>query len=418
MDIKDLNPWWKTGKIKEEYSSLPQRSLFKEIADYIEEKQIIAIHGLRRTGKTVLMHHIIGFLLKTNPQEKIIYYSFDLLKKKIEDILDESAKFLGIDLQKEKVYVFLDEIQKLEGWENELKLLYDNYRNVKFFISGSSSLFIEKKTKESLGGRAFSFVLNPLTFPEYLELKGVKTENILLFEKEIKEDLAHYIRTGGFPELIRIQESEKIDKYIKELVIDRVIYIDIPSAFQIEEPQLLERILKIISSNPGMIADYESLADDLSRNRKTISNYIFYLEKAFLIKKLYNYSSNLLTTEKKSKRLYPSSTSFAFLFNAQEGRIIEAAILMNSNFRFFSRAGNKEVDFIGSGKTTLPIEAKYSDSIKEKQLKGLLKFMGDYNLDEGIVITKDLEDKRTIKGGTVSFIPLWKWLLSMHAGKS
>lgn len=87
----------------------------------------------------------------------------------------------------------------------------------------------------------------------------------------------------------------------KELVIDRVVYIDIPKVFEIKEPELLARILSIVSASPGLIVDYENLADDLGRNRKTISNYLFYLEKAFLVKKLYNYSKNLLTSEKKNE---------------------------------------------------------------------------------------------------------------------
>ena len=409
MDIKDINPWWKTGKLKEEYEKLPPRAILNEIVPFIEKRQIIAIHGLRRTGKTTLMHHIINILLKNNKPTNIIYYTFDLFDEKIEEILKRARELLGTD-EKEKAFVFLDEIQKHSDWENELKILYDNLPNIKFFISGSSSLFIEKKTKESLGGRAFSFVLDPLTFKEYLNIKSIEIKGNL-FEKEAKEALNHYLRIGGFPELIDERDSVKIDKYVKELIIDRVVYIDIPTAFGIDEPQLLERILSIISAAPGSIIDYESLANDLSRNRKTISNYIFYLEKAFLIKKLYNYSKNLLTTEKKSKRMYPTSTAFAYLFNSEEGRIIETGVLMNGDFRFFSRDGNKEVDFIKIDKTTIPIEIKYTDKVKDKDLKGLFRFFDVHNLKEGLVITKGLEEVKRVNGKTVKYIPLWKWLL-------
>ena len=102
------------------------------------------------------------------------------------------------------------------------------------------------------------------------------------------------------------QDEVKISKYVKEFVLDKIIYIDIPEVFSIDEPSLLETMFSIISAKPGMIVDYESLSNDLKRNRKTISNYILYLEKAFLIKKLYNYSKNILTSEKKLKKFYPS----------------------------------------------------------------------------------------------------------------
>jgi len=416
MKTEDINPWWKTSKIKEEYSILPKRNLFKEILDYIKEKQILAINGLRRTGKTVLMHHLISHLLEKYPKENILYYNFDLLDDKIENILSSYKEILGINIKKEEIFIFLDEIQKHKNWENELKVLYDNYKNMKFFISGSSSLFIEKKTKESLGGRVFSFILEPLTFKEYLRLKNIKfnEKRISLFENEVKEALEHYLKIGGFPELLDAREETKINRYIKELVIDRVIYIDIPKVFEIEEPELLARILSIISANPSMIIDYESLADDLNRNRKTISNYMFYLEKAFLIKKLYNYSKNLLTSEKKLKKVYPPSTAFAFLFDAEKGKIIENAVLMNSDFRFFSKIGEKEVDFIKvnkKDKKVLPIEVKYAKKVREKEIKGLLKFTNKYKLKEGVVITQDYEAGKKIKGKKIKFMPLWKWLL-------
>jgi len=413
MDIKDINPWWRTSKIEEEYNALPRRDLFKEIISYAKERQIIAINGLRRVGKTVIMHQIIGLFLEKYSKEKILYYSFDLFDTKIEDILKSYKEILDVDIKKEKIFVFLDEIQKHENWENELKILYDNYKNIKFFISGSNSLFIEKKTKESLGGRVFSFILNPLTFKEYLRLKNIKiSRNISLFEDDIKKALRHYLRIGGFPELIDVKEGMKINKYIRELVIDRVIFIDIPKVFDIEEPELLVKILSIISSKPGMIVDYESLADDLGRNRKTLSNYIFYLEKAFLIKKLYNYSKNLLTSEKKLKRFYPTSTAFSFLFDAAMGEIIENVVLMNSDFRFFSRKGEKEVDFINvDKKRVLPIEVKYSKKMKGKEIKGLVKFMDEYGIKEGVVISEDYEIEKQVKGKKIKFIPLWRWLL-------
>jgi len=412
MNIREINPWWKTSKIEEEYAVLPRRDLFDEISPYIKEKQILAINGLRRTGKTVLMHHIIDSLLEKQAKENILYYNFDLLDDKIENILAAYNELLGINLKTEKLFVFLDEIQKHENWENELKVLYDNYKNIKFFISGSSSLFIEKKTKESLGGRVFSFVLNPLTFKEYLKLKNIKISGkISLFEDELRKCLQHYLRTGGFPELLSTKEEIKIDKYIKELVIDRIIYIDIPNVFEIEEPELLARILSIISASPGMIVDYESMANDLSRNRKTISNYVLYLEKAFLIKKLYNYSRNLLTSEKKLKKLYPASTAFAFLFDAGKGSIMESAVLMNKEFKFFSRIGEKEVDFIETRKEILPIELKYAKKVREKEIKSVIQFASKRKVKKGIVITDNYEVEKSIKGKKIKFIPLWKWLV-------
>ncbi len=419
MKIADINPWWKTPRIEEDLEALPRRDLFEEIVPFINERQVVAINGLRRTGKTVLMHHLISFLLKEHPAKNILYFNFDLFDDKIENILASYKELLAVNTKKEKIFVFLDEIQKHENWENEVKVLYDNCQSIKFFISGSSSLFIEKKTRESLAGRVFSFTLKPLTFKEYIKLKKLKIgKKIFLFEEELKGALQHYLRTGGFPELLSFKEEAKIDRYIKELVIDRVVYIDTPQVFEIEEPELLTRILSIVSASPGLIVDYENLADDLGRNRKTISSYLFYLEKAFLVKKLYNYSKNLLTSEKKMKKVYPASTAFASLFNAPKGKIVETAVSMNHAFKFFSRSGEKEVDFIGVNNEIQPVEVKYAGKVREREIRGLIKFMEKQNLKKGTVITKNFEAKKEIKKKNVLFIPLWKWLLEENSKKS
>lgn len=414
MQIKDLNPWWITAKVQEDYSQLEHRDLFSELIKYIKDRQILVVSGLRRTGKTVTLHHLIDFLLKHHPKENIFYFSFDLFDKKIETILEEYSEITKVDFRKEKIFVFLDEVQKHLNWENELKLIYDNFKNIKLFVSGSSTLFIEKKTKESLAGRSFSFLMKPLTFREYLTFKKINFEEkkLSLYENELKKHLPHYLLIGGFPELINENDSLKISRYIKEMVLDKIVYIDIPAAFRIEEPALLESIFSITSNNPGIIFDYDAIASDLKRNRKTISNHVLYLEKAFLIKKLYNYSKNLLTSEKKLKRIYPLSTAFSYLFNAKEGRIIENAVNMNGDFKFFSRIGDKEVDFILTEKNkTIPIEVKYQEEIRERDLKGLFFFMEQNHLKEGLVISKNLEKISLFEGKKISFVPLWKWLL-------
>ncbi len=357
------------------------------------------------------MQHLISTLLEKNPPESIFYFSYDLFNDTVEHVLQKYQEIQNYDFRTRKTFLFLDEVQQHQDWEREIKILYDQYPHLKIFITGSSSLFIEKKSKESLAGRAFSFPLPPLTFREYLTLKkvGYDPHKISLYKNELLNSLPHYVLTGGFPELLSVEDPLKIANYIKETIINRVVFIDIPTVFNIEEPELLSRLLSIISQSPGQIIDYESLASDLQRNRKTISNYIFYLEKAFLIKKVYNFSRNLLTSEKKAKKIYPVSTAFAQLFEAVEGPVIETAVLMNQPFTFFYRQGNKEVDFIDSA--AVPVEVKYAHSIREKDLKGMLTFLKKNNGERGIVITKEMDVEQEMKGKRITFIPLWKWLL-------
>ncbi|MDP2925194.1 MAG: ATP-binding protein [Nanoarchaeota archaeon] len=419
MKIDEFNPWWKTREIESIFENMKRRDNFNEIVKYVKSKQIIVITGLRRTGKTVLMYHLIDYLLKNQVKaENIVYFNFDFMVGDIEGVFDRYKAITNIDYKNEKIYVFLDEVQKLKDWQNKIKIYYDLYPNIKFFVSGSSSLFIRKRTKESLAGRSFDFQISPLTFVEYLKLKNEEKaiKNPVLYKKEIREELKEYIKTGGFPELIYEKDNLNIKKYVKELVIDKIVYIDIPEVFKIDEPALLQTLISIISSSPGMIMDYDSIATDLKRNRKTISNYLFYLEEAFLIKKIYNFSKNKLTSEKKSKKFYPVTTSLAFLYDSDYGKIIESAVLQNFNFKFFYRKADKEVDFIGiDNKSILPIEVKARKNINKEMEKSLLDFMKKFKAEKGFIITEDYEEEKKAEWfgakGKIKFIPLWKWLL-------
>jgi len=60
--ILKQNPWWQGQEI-EEIRNHKERLLFKEIEKYFNDPQIIAILGLRRTGKSVLLLQIIKRLL-------------------------------------------------------------------------------------------------------------------------------------------------------------------------------------------------------------------------------------------------------------------------------------------------------------------------------------------------------------------
>lgn len=412
MELQDINPWWKSGEIQEEFKKMEKRDAFEEILKYIKDRQIISIVGLRRVGKTVLLHHIIDHMLSKLgvKKENILYYDFDLEENiGIEELLKKYGALVGVDIKKEKLFVFLDELQKHKEWEKEIKVLYDNYRNIKFFISGSSSLLIESKTKESLAGRVYSFEIKLPTFREYLRLKGVHYDKkkINLYKNELEEELEAYCKTGGFLELAHERDETKIKRYIKETLVDRIAYIDIPGVFDVDEPELLVKLISIISAKPGMIFDYDAVASDLKRNRKTISNYIFYLEKAFLIKKVYNFSKNLITSEKKLKKIYPSTVALSFLYGAELGARIETVVLQNHESKFFYRKQDKEVDFVNK----FPIEVKYQEKLTKQDFKSIKYFMNFFKFRQGLIISKNTESEESEGDIKIRIVPLWRWLL-------
>ncbi|MDP2925398.1 MAG: ATP-binding protein [Nanoarchaeota archaeon] len=413
MNLEKHNPHWKEKFV---YDYPIKRELFLVLLKNIKNKQIITVSGLRRTGKTVIIKQLIDYLIeKSTNRTKILYFSFDEEQPKIEELINEFTRLANIELSNEEIFIFLDEIQKLPDWQDQIKYYYDNFK-IKFIVSGSSSLFIRKKVKESLAGRSFDFHLKPLNFKEFLLFRNKKEvlEKQNIFKNEIKKEFEIYIRKQFIDTLN--EDNEFSREYVKS-ILEKIIHIDIPKVFPIENEELLFKLLRIIATNPGMIIEYENLGKEIGINRITLSNYLFYLEEAFLIKKIYNYSKNMLTSEKKSKKFYINSNSFFEFLNSQvdESKVIENLIAIETPSRFFWRTPFKEeVDFIlelDEGKKLLPVEVKYRNTILDKDSKGVVKFCIKNNLKEGLILTKDYEAIKVVGNIKISFVPVWKWML-------
>ena len=69
---------------------------------------------------------------------------------------------------KDKVYVFIDEIHFIKNWQNYLKTYFDRKYNIKFIITGSSSMHLFKDANESLLGRIENIYVLPLTFNQFM----------------------------------------------------------------------------------------------------------------------------------------------------------------------------------------------------------------------------------------------------------
>ncbi|MBI5073567.1 MAG: ATP-binding protein [Nitrospirae bacterium] len=415
MDLQSFNPWWKTGKVSPEFTGR-KRKIFKEIVHYIDKRQIVLFTGLRRVGKTTLMYQIMDELIgkNTNPYH-ILYFSFDEMRYDLEDIIKQyEAEVLQEDISKKKVYIFLDEIQKLEGWPSKVKLLYDANPKLKIFLTGSAQITMWQGTRESLAGRFFDFMIKPLDFEEYLDFKeaGIDKQREKIFEKDLKRHMAVFLKTGGFIEALDMEEP-MLRKYLKESLLERVIFVDIPQTFKLDLPDLLMKLLTITASRPGFYLDYKNLSNDLNIDQRTIANYISYLEYALFLQKLYNYSKNLLTSEKKVKRLYPCNTAFTLALNPQAElpAVLEQFFVNSLDAKFFLKTPQKEeIDIIHAhDKIVLPVEIKIKEKIRTDDVKTLFKFLERNKLKKALLVTLDTETKFEKDSLAIEAIPYWKY---------
>ncbi len=397
MDLYLFNEWWRTGKVRDSLKGKRRRAL-NDALRFLSKRQILLIEGLRRVGKTTLMFQIIGYLLSKGVSPfRILYYSFDEEVGSIEEIINlYKREILKEELSKEKIYIFFDEIQKHKNWWNKIKIFYDLYPNIKFFLSGSISTLIEAKSKESLAGRVFTYILKPLCFDEFLEFRKVKVdkERLNIYKDILSIELENYLKTSGFIEVIYEKDEIFIKRYFKEMVFDRILFKDIPYTFNIDEPDLLWKIFLIISKNPGMMIKYTELGNELKRDRRTIERYIGYLERSFLLFKLFNYSRNELTSRRKNKKIYPTQTSFSYSVNGNDreffGKLVENLIVSVVQGRFFFRNVYKEeIDIIyKDDERIIPIEVKFRKKLSKSDIKTIKSFSRKFGVKKAIVVSE------------------------------
>jgi len=428
-----FNEWWKTGEVRREFKREKHRALFQEVSKYIEDRQVVAVVGLRRTGKTTLMYQLIDHLLGSGVNPKnILYFSFDEVISTEPEVLEKVVESYRKMILKseEKTYIFLDEVQYVEKWQAVVKRYYDLYPDMKFFVSGSASLYI-KKAKESLAGRIYEFMLPPLSFREFLEMKGLHLpvdiakfefeaiekcyKRLLLHRDEIETYLSEYMIKGGFPEILDEKSTERIHKYLRTGT-DRIIFQDLPKVFGIKEPALLIELLKIIAAQSGCVLEYEGIGKSLKMTRQSVSNYMLYLQESFLVRMLMNYTGSYLAGTRKAKKFYIRDNGImnALLEKGEEvfseeyaGRLMENLVVNHLDPKYFWRR-DYEVDIVLKKDGLIPVEVKYRTDPTD--ITGLRKFMDSFGSSKGIVITKDTLKQNKFGGGEILFVPAWLFL--------
>ena len=413
MKLEILNHWWKEKKVRKEFAPKTKRDLFNEIIPYLNKRQIICLIGLRRVGKTTLLYQLIQYLIEkgTDPLN-ILYFSFDEEKADLDDILDYyKREILKKDIAKEKIFVFFDEIQKLEGWQNKLKILYDTFPKMKIIISGSASINLIFHGKETLAGRIFHFYLDLLSFKEFLKFRNFSLEEIkkrpTLWREEIEMLIKEYLKKP-FPEIVNASEVF-VRKYLREGIVDRVVIRDVKELFEIREFEVLEKLIKLIFINPGMIINLEELSQELGVSRQVLSNYLYYLETTFLIKSLSNFRGSIRAGSRKLKKYYPIHPCFSLAYDFDEkGKIIENLVLFLTKAKYYWREKDKEVDFIL--KNNIPLEVKFKKGIKKQDLKHIEYLMRKFKCKKAFVISEATE----VTKGKIKIIPLWKFIVKRN----
>ncbi len=444
------NPWWVSESIDPALDALNRRlyfELFIPLVRNLSIKRALILMGPRRVGKTVMMHHAIADLLKTNAAANSIFFvGIDnpiYINLGLEELLQLAAKAAGRD-NVAGCFVFFDEIQYLKDWERHLKILVDSYPKTKFIVSGSAAAALRVKSTESGAGRFHDFMLPPLTFQEFIHLQDLqylvqpaettyRGKRFPFYKaidiKALNDQFFTYLNYGGYPEVI-FNEAIRNDmpRFIKNDIIDKVLLRDLPGIYGIRDVQELNRFFTYLAYNTGKEFSIPKITIASGLKADTVRRYMEYLEAAFLIQVIHKVDENARYFKRITyfKILLTNPSLRTALFSPvrptddEVGHIVETAIyaqwLHRDNTRLHYakwKIGRHEgeVDMVkldeGNLKPDWAIEIKWSNRYveKSKELKSLLAFCETNKLKAAVVTTIDKQVQKQEGGLELNFYP-------------
>lgn len=420
----EWNPWWEQPyhfqKIK--------RDLFQHIKQWIKRKEIIAILGVRRSGKTTELFEIINYLIHEEHinRENIVFIKADDDRVEKKDLINKTLdEYIIWKNPKGKIFVFIDEIQEIPEWQKTLKRIYDlEQENKKIFISGSNASLLKEELSYLLTGRFAYFELYPFTFTEFLRAQGITIKNeteMIRHKNTIRNLFLTYIEYGGFPEIVLEKNKERKEELLR-FYFESILYRDIVKRKNIRNVEKLDRMIKWYLHNISAYVNYEKLGRYCELSTDSIGEYTRYLEDAYLV-----FVINILAYSLKKQFINPKKIYcvdpgirriVGFQFSDDAGKLYENIVfnhLKQTGKKIYYWKEKRECDFILQNKKKIEQIIQVSYNIhdnKEREINGILEAMKHFKISKGVIINQDYEAKESIDGNTIEFIPLWKWLLS------
>ncbi|MEO0202978.1 MAG: ATP-binding protein [candidate division WOR-3 bacterium] len=396
-----------------------ERENLENVKNSIKKGIANIIVGIRRCGKSI-------FAFQLSKNESFGYVNFE------DERLDISAEELNKVL--EAIYsikgnvnlLILDEIQNIQGWE---KFVARIINDKKVIITGSNARLLSKELATFLTGRHVEYKLFPFSFREYIKFKGFEfkekdyyiTENIA----KIKNLLKEYLKKGGFPLVENfgfIFLSENYKDIVERDVIQR---------FNVKNVRIFKDFSRYLISNSTNEISYNSLKNIFNVSVRTISNWINYLETAFLFFELERFSPKLKQQILAPKKIYCIDSgiinTIAFKLSENIGKLMENLVAIellrkksywfdNWEIYYFKDYQQNEVDFVIKEGLEIKqlIQVTYAsnkDETEKREIKALLKASELLKCKDLLIITWDYEDEINVENKTIKCIPLWKWLL-------
>jgi uncharacterized protein len=370
-----------------------KRYLYNEI-DY--DSQLIAVTGARGCGKTTLL---LQHLKSKAKKQHALYVSLDDIYFSENKLIYFAEEYH----QKGGELLILDEVHKYPNWSQEIKNIYDTLPELRVIFTGSSALEIHKGSHD-LSRRALVYNLSGLSFREFIQLKYkiklpvIELEEILLADNQITHHIINaikplkifneYLETGYYPFFTNTKQN-----YLRQLMntINQVVENDLPSIYNIEFGSTIKmkKLLSILSHIVPYRPNIEDLSRQIGTTRDTLLRYLYFLEKAQIIKWL-GKDTHGINYLNKPEKLYLQNTNIAKALSEQPN-------IGNQRETFFLNQVSQKHHISYSEKGDFLIDGKFVFEIggKNKTKKQIR------NMKNAFIASDDIEYSYENK------IPLW-----------
>ena len=368
----------------------------EQVRPFYESDLIKIITGIRRCGKSVIMEQIIKEI--SEKTDNIIYLNFE--DKKVSANLtnaDQLISYVEENKKDGKCYLFFDEIQTLDGWQDACKTL--RLYNYSLFITGSNSKLLSGEFTKELSGRYVAFRIRPFIYKEIIE-----------YCKELGKEtsVTDYLVWGGFPKRFEFNSLEAQSRYLNDLD-DTIVINDLIRRYKIRKERLFKSLVNFILRSNSRIFSANSIRDYIKQEHtscsvNTIMKYLGYLEEAYIIESVKQYSPKTKKELSYYSKIYNADVCFNSircmnnrfdLTHNLENIVYNELIYMGYEVYVYNNNG-KEIDFLATKDTKqYYVQVAYSVAEEKAYQREFNAFKNIDNLSQKIIITNDDIDYST-----------------------
>lgn len=397
------------------------------LKDHLVKPQHTIIIGPRQIGKTTLVKQLAAILKQQDELCQFITFEDPAILEAINKHPENIFNYMHLPSEVpeyKRLYLIIDEVQYAQEPSNFLKLLYDKYApRLKIIATGSSAFYIDRSFKDSLAGRKKVFEFSPLSFDEFLHFKQ---EDKLIAEWELlikrkdyqgvhknKIDVLfdEYMIYGGYPAVVLADTIQEKQELLAELV-NSYLKKDALEAGIRDELKFFQ-LTRLLAQQTGSLVNHHELANTLQVVSSTVENYIYLMQKSFIVQLVTPFFGNIRKELTKMPKVFFNDNGLrnALLnnFDRLDDRLDKGELLENYVYNrlkkkygadyvhFWRTADGNDVDFValetlGKGKA---YEVKYNDmQFKPSKYKKFIIAYPEFNLQ---CVSKVVSKEETVE---------------------